>query len=232
MTASDMKGKTLTVLPGESWDGIYVAGAGNRYPSLSDMPEKIVMCEGAIASFCLIVLPGTSGDFSLAAEMAGRHSEISVSGLYLCASDERVNISVDLLHNVPECTSVQMFRGIAGGTARADFYGKITVAADAQKTDASQENHNLLLSDGARVNTRPQLEIYADDVKCSHGATVGYLNEDEQFYMRSRGISLEDAKMLQMISFVSPVLDKVRDGALRKKLLGTVGNAVRKFAAL
>ena len=90
-----------------------------------------------------------------------------------------------------------------------DFYGKIVVEQDAQKTEAYQENHNLLLSDQAKVNTKPQLEIYADDVKCSHGATVGRLDEDAQFYMRSRGITLQQAKALQMLSFVSPVLSRL-----------------------
>ena len=90
-----------------------------------------------------------------------------------------------------------------------DFYGKIIVAKDAQRTEAYQENHNILLSDGAKVDTKPQLEIYADDVKCSHGATIGRLNEEEQFYMRSRGISLEDAKVLQMISFIAPVFENI-----------------------
>ena len=90
-----------------------------------------------------------------------------------------------------------------------DFYGKIIVAQDAQRTEAYQENHNILLSDNAKVDTKPQLEIYADDVKCSHGATIGRLNEEEQFYMRSRGITLEDAKVLQMISFIAPVLENI-----------------------
>ena len=112
-------------------------------------------------------------------------------------------------HDLPHCSSRQLFKGIAGGSARVDFYGKIIVAQDAQKTEAYQENHNILLTDGAKVDTKPQLEIYADDVKCSHGATIGRLNEEEQFYMRSCGITLEDAKVLQMISFIAPVLEKI-----------------------
>ena len=93
-----------------------------------------------------------------------------------------------------------------------------TGAPDAQKTEAYQENHNILLDDTARVETRPQLEIYADDVECSHGATTGYLNPDEQFYMRSRGIPEDEARRLQVISFLSSVLEdvpeEVRDGIL------------------
>ena len=96
-----------------------------------------------------------------------------------------------------------------------------------RKTAAFQENHNILLSDYARVNTRPQLEIYADDVKCSHGATVGRLNEEELFYMRSRGISLEDAKVLQMVSFLSPVMEGIQEEKLREELACRLDEAVR-----
>jgi Fe-S cluster assembly protein SufD len=110
-----------------------------------------------------------------------------------------------------------------------DFYGKIIVAQDAQRTEAYQENHNILLSDGAKVDTKPQLEIYADDVKCSHGATIGRLNEEEQFYMRSRGISLEDAKVLQMISFIAPVLENIQDEAQREALAADFESSIRNI---
>jgi Fe-S cluster assembly protein SufD len=118
---------------------------------------------------------------------------------------------------------------VAGGDSRVDFYGKIIVAPDAQRTEAYQENHNLLLSDGAKVDTKPQLEIYADDVKCSHGATVGRLNEEEQFYMRSRGISLEDAKVLQMISFISPVLENIPEDTRREEIAAKLESAIREI---
>ena len=111
--------------------------------------------------------------------------------------------------------------------ALVDFYGRIIVAQDAQKTEAYQANHDLLLSETARVNTKPQLEIYADDVKCSHGATIGKLNEDEQFYMRSRGISLAEARFLQMISFVSPVFELVPEETERERLKNEVEAALR-----
>ena len=91
------------------------------------------------------------------------------------------------------------------------FDGRIIVAPDAQQTEAYQENHNILLSDDAHVETTPQLEIYADDVKCSHGATVGRLDEDAQFYMRSRGIPEKEARVLQMLSFLSPVTPEGRE---------------------
>lgn len=204
------------------------------------MTEVIVVSEGSLArsievqsgqrtDMVLLVYPGVSCDIRLDVRLAGEGAEANIYGAYVCGGKEKVKISVDMRHDVPHCNSRQLFKGIAGGDSRVDFYGKITVAQDAQKTEAYQENHNLLLSDGAKVDTKPQLEIYADDVKCSHGATIGRLNEEEQFYMRSRGISLEDAKVLQMISFIAPVLEHVEDEAQRQSLAFTMEESIRKI---
>lgn len=191
------------------------------------VPERIVLGSGEELSVLLVALPGVSADVRLRVELDGEGARFVLNGVGICNSDENVSVSVDLRHNVPNCTSSQLFKNLAGGSARMDFYGRIVVARDAQKTEAYQANHNLLLSDAARVNTKPQLEIYADDVKCSHGATVGKLNEDEQFYMRSRGISLEEARFLQMISFVSPVFGIVPDSDERGRLRSEVEAAIR-----
>jgi Fe-S cluster assembly protein SufD len=171
--------------------------------------QNLVVEKDACENVVVVVMPGVSVDLRFDVELAGEGAEANIYGAYVCGGDERVKISVDMHHDLPHCNSRQLFKGIAGGTSRVDFYGKIIVAQDAQRTEAYQENHNILLTDGAKVDTKPQLEIYADDVKCSHGATIGRLNEEEQFYMRSRGISLEDAKVLQMISFIAPVLENV-----------------------
>jgi Fe-S cluster assembly protein SufD len=192
------------------------------------MTEVIIVSQGQIIrnievqsgqrkDMVLLVYPGVSCDIRLDVTLAGEGAEANIYGAYVCGGDEKVNIAVDMHHDLPHCNSRQLFKGIAGGKSRVDFYGKIIVAQDAQRTEAYQENHNILLSDGAKVDTKPQLEIYADDVKCSHGATIGRLNEEEQFYMRSRGISLEDAKVLQMISFIAPVLENIHDEAEREK---------------
>lgn len=164
---------------------------------------------GQRTDMVFLIMPGVSCDVKLDIRLAGEGAEANVFGAYVCGGDEKVRIAIDMHHDLPHCNSRQLFKGIAGGSSRVDFYGKIIVAQDAQKTEAYQENHNILLSDGAKVDTKPQLEIYADDVKCSHGATIGRLSEEEQFYMRSRGITLEDAKVLQMISFIAPVLENV-----------------------
>lgn len=202
------------------------------------MTEVIIVQEGQLLrsmdvpaggrkDMVLVVCPGVSCDVKLDVTLSGEGAEANVYGVYVCGGDEKVNISVDMRHNVPHCNSRQLFKGMAGGSSRVDFYGKIIVAQDAQKTEAYQENHNLLLSDTAKVDTKPQLEIYADDVKCSHGATIGRLNEDEQFYMRSRGITLEDAKVLQMISFIAPVLEKIEDQEERESIAARLEASIR-----
>ena len=184
---------------------------------------------GQKADMVLLIMPGVSCDVRLDIRLAGEGAEANVYGAYVCGGEEKVKIAVDMHHDVPYCNSRQLFKGIAGGTSKVDFYGKIIVAKDAQRTEAYQENHNILLSDGAKVDTKPQLEIYADDVKCSHGATIGRLNEEEQFYMRSRGISLEDARVLQMISFIAPVLENIPDESQRESISAEIEAQIRKI---
>ncbi len=158
-----------------------------------------------------VVLPGESKDITVTVDLLGPGAEANLKGLYLCRADEKVNFHVVMHHMAPNCRSTQLFNGLAGGNAQVSFDGTIVVAPDAQKTEAYQENHNIVLTDTAKVDTKPQLEIYADDVKCSHGATVGQLNEDELFYMRSRGIPVVEARTLQMLSFLSPVIPEGRE---------------------
>lgn len=191
------------------------------------VPEKIVLGRDEELSVLLIALPGVSADVSLKVDLNGEGARFALNGVGISTADEKIRVHVELRHNVPGCSSSQLFKNLVGGMARVDFYGRIIVAQDAQKTEAYQANHNLLLSETARVNTKPQLEIYADDVKCSHGATIGKLNEDEQFYMRSRGISLAEARFLQMISFVSPVFDLVPEETERERLRNEVEAELR-----
>ena len=108
-------------------------------------------------------------------------------------------------HNVPDCSSRSLVKGVAGGEATGAFQGLVYVAPDAQRTDAQQQNRNILLSETARITTQPQLEIYADDVKCSHGATVGQMDSEAILYMRQRGLSEQQARRLQMEGFVAAI---------------------------
>ena len=204
------------------------------------MTEVIIVSDGQLIrdievqsgqkkDMVLLLFPGVSCDIRLDVRLTGEGAEANVYGAYVCGGEEKVKIAVDMHHDMPHCNSRQLFKGIAGGVSKVDFYGKIIVAQDAQRTEAYQENHNILLTDGAKVDTKPQLEIYADDVKCSHGATIGRLNEEEQFYMRSRGISLEDAKVLQMISFVAPVLENIPDESQREALAAQLEESIRNI---
>ncbi len=158
-----------------------------------------------------VVLPGESRDLDITVDLLGPGAEAFIKALYLCRDREQVSFHIVMHHRAPGCRSRQLINGIAGGEAQVRFDGTIVVAPDAQQTEAYQENHNIVLTPEARVETRPQLEIYADDVKCSHGATVGQLNADELFYMRSRGIPEAEARTLQMLSFLSPVIPEGRE---------------------
>lgn len=179
-------------------DRIFVIGR-------DEVPAKVNLGEGEELRWTFVVLPGTSCSLSVQINLDGRGASADVAGLYLCNASEDVRIDVLMKHNIGGCTSRQLFKGIAGGASRVEFDGLVYVARDALRTSARQENHSILLSEGAKVSSKPQLEIYADDVECSHGATTGYLNPDELFYMRSRGIPEQEARRLQIISFVAPV---------------------------
>ena len=219
---------TLEVLDGQKLSKVYTLGPDTGSGQVQELPfSNIVVGGDARLDIVIVVLPGISADVRIAVDIVGQHSEVNISGLYLCNADERLSIRTDLRHRVPECVSTQLFNGVAGGSSRVSFFGKIVVAPDAQKTEAYQTNRNLVVSDNARVETKPQLEIYADDVKCSHGATVGQLNEDEQFYMRSRGIPENEARILQIISFLAPVLAAIPDARERESLSAEVEAAVR-----
>ena len=128
------------------------------------IPQNIVVEKDARIDVVVLVFPGVSADIKLDVHLVGEGAEANVYGAYVCGGEEKVKIAVDMYHDVPHCNSRQLFKGIAGGVSKVDFYGKIIVAQDAQRTEAYQENHNILLTDGAKVDTKPQLEIYADDV--------------------------------------------------------------------
>jgi Fe-S cluster assembly protein SufD len=121
-------------------------------------------------------------------------------------------------HAQPHCASHEYFNGILEDKSRGVFHGRIYVHSVAQKTDAKQTNKNILLSDNATVDTKPQLEIYADDVKCTHGATVGQLNEDSVYYLRSRGIGLETARQMLIHALAGEIIDRVKCEPAREEL--------------
>lgn len=155
---------------------------------------------------------------SINVKLNGKNAEADLKGLYLVDSKQHVDNQIFVDHAAPHCYSNQLYKGIIDDEAKAVFNGRILVRQDAQKTNAYQSNNNILLSDSAQVNSQPQLEIYADDVKCSHGSTVGQLDPEAMFYLRSRGICEHSARMLLMYAFASVVVDKIAIEALRNRL--------------
>ena len=145
-------------------------------------------------------------------------AECWVDGLYLVANSQHTDTHSVIDHRKPHCTSHQLYKGILDGKSRAVFNGKIFVRHDAQKTDAMQTNKNLLLSNEARVDTKPQLEILADDVKCAHGAAVGQIEEDELFYLETRGIHPDLARNLLTYGFAEEVIGKIKIDSIRAQL--------------
>jgi Fe-S cluster assembly protein SufD len=145
-------------------------------------------------------------------------AECWVDGLYVGGANQHTDTHSVIDHKQPNCTSHQLYKGILDGNARAVFNGKIFVREGAQKTDAMQTNKNLLLSSQARVDTKPQLEIYADDVKCAHGAAVGQIDEEELFYLQARGLNPELGRSLLTYGFAEEVIRKIKIDSIRSQL--------------
>ena len=157
----------------------------------------------------------------------GEGSENNTYGLFLCDQQQHVANYTHIRHEKPYCRSNQLFKGILDDKATGAFNGKIYVRDDAQKTEAYQRNNNILLSTSARMNTKPHLEIYADDVKCSHGATVGQLDNEALFYIRSRGISEKEAKFLLMYAFANEIISKINVEYLKERIINLVDKRLR-----
>ena len=148
----------------------------------------------------------------------GEGAECTLNGLYIAAHNQHVDNHTVIDHIKPHCASRELYKGILDDKASAVFNGSVIVRKDAQKTDARQSNKNLLLSEGATINSKPQLEINADDVKCSHGTTIGHLDEDSVYYLRARGIGEREARSLLTYGFANDVLNKMKLDAVRVRL--------------
>ncbi|MDR2065088.1 MAG: Fe-S cluster assembly protein SufD [Prevotellaceae bacterium] len=159
--------------------------------------------------------------------LAGEHCENHTFGLFLVDRSQYVANYTSVNHAAPHCTSNEHFKGILDDSATGIFKGKILVSSHADKTEAFQTNNNIMLSDSSRMFTRPQLEIYADDVKCSHGVTVGRLDEEVLFYMRSRGIEYRRAQLLQLFGFAYDVIRKINIEVLRNSVADLVEKRLR-----
>lgn len=214
--------KALVIPRGESRTLEFIRGSESHIGG-GQLPAVIELEEDSRLALTVGILPGTPSE-NLVTEIVlkGKGADCSIKGFIIGKGEDRSSVTVTLRHRAGGCTSNQQFRIIASESSRCGFYGKIIVDPDAQKTEAYQENHNLLLSENATIGTMPQLEIYADDVKCSHGATIGKLNEDELFYMRSRGISEDEAKELLLKAFMLPMTDNIHEGDDKESLINEI----------
>lgn len=145
----------------------------------------------------------------------GSHSEAHLDGLYVTDNKEHVDNHTVVDHKMPNCESHELYKGIMSGHSKGIFNGKIFVRPDAQITNAFQSNKNILLSDDATINTKPQLEIWADDVKCSHGCTTGKLDKEQLFYLRARGIGEHSAKLMLLDAYANEVIERIKDEKIR-----------------
>ncbi len=172
----------------------------------------------SVYSSYAISIGGEIARHDLNVKLHGEHIESTIDGLYVGTGKQHIDNHTTMDHAHPHCNSFQLYKGILDEKARAVFNGKVFVREGAMLTDAKQLNKNLLLSKDAHVDTKPQLEIFADDVKCSHGATVGQLEEDELFYLRSRGLKTETARALLTFGFAEDVISKIKIASVRKQL--------------
>jgi Fe-S cluster assembly protein SufD len=150
--------------------------------------------------------------------LGGEGAHVSLDGVYLVDGDRLVDNHTTIDHALPNCTSHELYKGILDGTSKAVFNGRIIVREDAQKTDSKQTNRALLLSDNAVINSNPQLEIFADDVKCTHGAAIGQLDEEAMFYLRARGLTERDARYMLIHAYAGEVLEGITVEPLRQQL--------------
>jgi len=160
-------------------------------------------------------------------DLDGEHCETLLCGMVIGDKKQQVDNFTSIIHNKPNCQSRELFKYVLDDLSKGGFTGKLYVARDAQKTAAFQTNRNILLSKTAKMRTKPQLEIYADDVKCSHGATIGSLDETAKFYMQSRGISEQEARLLLMFAFTNDVIEHIQIPALQDRMKMLVEKRLR-----
>jgi Fe-S cluster assembly protein SufD len=184
--------------------------------------EKSSNCRSTV-----ITLHGGVVRNNLTVNLNGEGCENYASGLFVSDQNQKVDNSLFIDHAKPNCQSSQLFKAILDDSSAGAFTGKILVERDAQKTMAYQRNSSILMTDDARMNSKPQLEIYADDVKCSHGATVGQLDEDALFYLKARGIPDREARLMLMYAFAFEILNEIKIEPLRDRMSELIEKRLR-----
>jgi len=206
-----------------------------KYHALQNEPNKsgvvntlLVNLEkfSKINSF-IISLHGGIIRNNLFTKLNGEYAEALLNGVNLTDRSQRIDNYTLIEHIAPNCMSNELYKGILDEQAKGSFAGRIIVRPGAQKTNAYQTNKNICLTPEAKMRTKPQLEIYADDVKCSHGATVGQLDENALFYLRQRGIDIREAKLMLMFAFVNDILLKIDIDPLRERIAGLINSRLR-----
>lgn len=184
---------------------------------ISDM--NIVQSKDSAFQSNFVTMNGTFIRNEISTALKGKGAYSNLNGFYLGSGNNIIDNHTMIDHAVANCKSDEIYKGIMGDTSHGIFCGKILVRENAQKTNAYQTNKNILLSNDAVVNSKPQLEIHADDVKCSHGATSGFLDEESIFYLRARGIGMEQAKALLLVAFAGEILNKISINPLKELIL-------------
>ncbi|MEX2116878.1 MAG: Fe-S cluster assembly protein SufD [Bacteroidota bacterium] len=193
-------------LQDESLDGYHVSWTHSVQSSRSTVTSNLVALGGSIARS------------NIHASLGGEGCECTLNGLSLGTRTQLIDNHTTIDHATPRCASHELYKAVLAGKSRGVFNGKIFVRKDAQKTDAKQTNKTLLLSDDAVMDTKPQLEIFADDVKCTHGATIGQLDADQVFYLRSRGLDLTSAQDMLTFAFAADVVNRIHAKGLSERL--------------
>jgi Fe-S cluster assembly protein SufD len=203
---------TLIRIQDDPKDTFYISQANVNQESNSSIKAAIYSLNGKLIRN------------NLNCRFLGQGCDANINGLFLPKGDEIMDNHIFIDHAKARCTSNELFKGIMKDRSIGVFNGKIMVREDAQQTNAYQTNHNILLSDEATVNTKPQLEIYADDVKCSHGATLGNLDEESIFYLRSRGIGKDRAKAMLLRAFADEIINLISFEELKDLVSAIVDN--------
>lgn len=190
----------------ESSESFHMATLAVRQERDSSVTSSVITLSGGLVRNEIVV------------GLAGEGSTVTLDGLYVTSGTQHVDNQTVIDHQKPHCTSSEHYKGILDGRSRGIFDGKIIVRKDAQKTSSRQTNNNLILSESATVDTKPQLEINNDDVKCSHGSTIGRLDDDALFYLRTRALGEDQARALLTYAFASEIVDRLKIPSLRDLL--------------
>jgi Fe-S cluster assembly protein SufD len=218
----------IVLAEGATLEHVIVQEEGREAHQLA--ARQVKLSRGSRYSGQAISLGGALARTDIGVVLEGEGAEASLDGLYVVDGSQQADTHLTVRHASPACNSHQLYKGVLGGRARAVFNGTIIVDQNAQKTDAKQSNRNLLLSDDALVNSNPQLEIFADDVRCTHGSTIGRLDEEAVFYLRSRGIDREAAERLLTLAFAGEILDRIPVEALRERLDKVIAGRLAEIA--